>query len=182
MNVSAVKRLTVPEFLSWVEKQDQRRFELVRGDVVAMAPERAEHVQAKLAAAMALREAVRRAGVDCQAFVEGLAVVIDDETTYIPDALVTCGATAPSSLVAPNPVIVVEVLSPSSRRIDTTVKLTDYFRVPSLIHYLVVDLGRRHAVHYRRLGDGTFTLAIVRDGEIMFDPPGLTVAFAALFE
>jgi Uma2 family endonuclease len=182
MNVPAVKHLTVPEFLTWVEKQDHGRFELVRGDVVAMAPERAEHVQAKLAAAIALREAVRRAGVDCQAFVEGLSVVVDDETSYIPDALVTCGAPVASSLVAPNPVIVVEVLSPSSRRIDTTVKLSDYFRVPGLAHYLVVDLGRRHVVHYRRLADGTLTLAIVRDGEIVFDPPGLTVAAAALFE
>jgi Uma2 family endonuclease len=183
MNVPAIRRLTVPEFLSWVETQDRGRFELVRGDVVAMAPERAEHVQAKLAAAVALREAVRRAGVDCQAFVEGLSVVSDDETTYVPDALVTCGAVvARSSLVAPHPVIVVEVLSPSSARIDTTTKLADYFRVPGLIHYLVIDLGRRHAVHYRRLADGTFTHAIVRDGEILFDPPGIVVAVASLFE
>jgi Uma2 family endonuclease len=183
MSAPAVKRLTVPEFLSWVETQDRGRFELVRGEVVAMAPERAEHVQAKLAAAVALRDAVRRAGVDCRAFVEGLSVVIDDETTYVPDALVICGGPlASSSLIAPHPVIVVEVLSPSSRRIDTTAKLADYFRVPGLTHYLVIDLARRHAVHYRRLTDGTIALAIVRDGEIVFDPPGITVAAAALFE
>jgi Uma2 family endonuclease len=43
-------------------------------------------------------------------------------------------------MTAPNPVIVVEVLSPSTRGIDTTVKLADYFRVSGLRHYVIVDL------------------------------------------
>jgi Uma2 family endonuclease len=47
MNVPAVKRMTVPEFLAWAESQDQGRYELVRGEIVAMAPERLEHVHAE---------------------------------------------------------------------------------------------------------------------------------------
>ncbi len=42
-------------------------------------------------------------------------------------------------MTAPNPVVVVEVLSPSTRGIDTTVKLAGYFLVPSLKHYLIVE-------------------------------------------
>jgi Uma2 family endonuclease len=181
MNNLAVKRMTVAEFLSWAKAQDSGRFELVCGRIVAMAPERWEHVQAKQRAFRALEAAVERAGVTCQALVDGLAVAVDDETSYIPDALVNCGEPgAPDSLVAPNPVIVVEVLSPSTYGIDTAVKLADFFRVPSLKHRLIVDLGQQHVVHYRKQPDGTATVAVIAEGEIAFDPPGISVAVASL--
>jgi Uma2 family endonuclease len=183
MNAPAVKRMTVPEFLSWAQTQDERRFELVRGHIVGLAQESAELAHAKLLAAIALRDAIRRAGSECQAFVDGLAVVIDDDTSYQPDALVNCGGAVPAdSLVAPHPVIVVEALSPSTRDIDKTIKLADYFRVPGLHHYVVVDLGHRHVVHYRRQDDGKVAVAIVKDGEVVFDPPGLSIAVASLFD
>ncbi len=181
MNAPAVKRMTVPEFLAWAKAQDGGRFELVCGQIVAMAPERWEHVQAKQRAFRALEAAVERAGVACQALIDGLAVAVDDETSYIPDALVNCGEPgAPDALIAPNPVIVVEVLSPSTRGIDTTVKLADYFRVLSLKHYLIVDLGRRHVVHYRKQTDGTVTVVVMSEGEIAFDPPGISVTVVSL--
>jgi Uma2 family endonuclease len=148
MNNLAVKRMTVPEFLAWAETQENPRFELIDGQPVAMAPERSEQVQAKRYAANALESAIRSAGVVCE--VEGLAVAVDESTAYVPDALVNCGEpVARDSMTAPNPVIVVEVLSPSTRGMDTTVKPAGYFRVPSLKHYLIVDLGRQHVVHYR---------------------------------
>jgi Uma2 family endonuclease len=180
MGSLAIKRMTVPEFLAWVETQESGHYELINGQPVAMAPERAEHVQAKLWAAVALGAAVQRAGVGCQAFVEGLAVVIDEATAYEPDALVNGGGqVARDSMTAPNPVIVVEVLSPSTRGIDTTVKLAGYFLVPSLKHYLIVDLGRRHVVHYREQPDGPVTVTVMTEGEIAFDPPGIAVPVAS---
>src|SRR3984957_19054680 len=91
MNAPVTKRMTVPEFLAWAETQESGRYELIRGEIVAMAPERSEHVRAKQRAFLILGAAVRRAGVRCEAFVEGLAVVIGDETSYEPDTLVSCG-------------------------------------------------------------------------------------------
>jgi len=82
MNNLAIKRMTVPEFLAWAETQGNGRCELVCGQIVAMAPERWEHVQAKQRAFGALEAAVGRAGVACQALIDGLAVVVDDETSY----------------------------------------------------------------------------------------------------
>ena len=61
---------------------------------------------------------------------------IDDATAHEPDALVYCGPRlAPSSLEVPNPLIVVEVLSPSTRHVDAQ----GYFRLASVAHYLVID-------------------------------------------
>jgi Uma2 family endonuclease len=179
MNSVAIKRMSVAEFLVWAEAQDRRRFELIDGQPVAMAPERAKHVAAKLRATNALAAAIQRAGIRCEAFVEGLAVVVDGSTTFQPDALVNCGeAVAGDTMIAPNPVIVVEVLSPSTQRIDTTVKLAGYFRVTSLAHYLIVDLGQRHVVHYRKQADGT--VAVIADGDIALEPPGISVAVSSL--
>jgi Uma2 family endonuclease len=181
MSVPATQSMTVPEFLAWAESQEKARYELVHGQILAMAPERSEHVRAKRRAADALDAAIKRAGVPCEAFVEGLAVCIDQETSYIPDAPVNCGdPVAPDSMIAPAPMIVVEVLSPSTQALDKSAKLADYFRVPGLAHYLIIDLVRRHVVHYGRRADGVLAVNIVRDGDLLLDPPGISVSLSEL--
>lgn len=180
MSEPAVKRdLSVDEFLDWAEAQEHGRYELLRGKVVTMSPEPAGHARSKLNITRALTASIERSRIPCEAFVDSLAVVIDETTSYEPDVLVNCGPpVAPQSMKASNPVIVVEVLSPSTRNIDKSIKIPDYFRVPGLVHYLIVDLGRRNVLHYRRMTDGTITVAILRDGAITLDPPGLTLDVA----
>jgi Uma2 family endonuclease len=60
-------------------------------------------------------------------------VRIDDHTAYEPDALVYCDDNlAPDAMLIPNPIIVVEVLSPTTRHGDTSAKLIGYFKLPSV--------------------------------------------------
>ncbi len=126
--------LSREEYRRWAEAQPRGRYERVGGEVVAMAPERGAHLEIKAATWLALRQAIA-AGVPCQALPDGATVEIDDETDYEPDAVVNCGERMARDAVAvPNPVVVVEVLSPSTRSVDTGAKLTDYFRVPSVRH------------------------------------------------
>ena len=73
--------MTVPEFLAWAANQPRGRYELVRGEVVAMAPERARHNLVKAAVFRALRDAVARAGVPCTVFTDGMTVVTDNAIT-----------------------------------------------------------------------------------------------------
>lgn len=178
---AAAKRMDAEEFLSWVVTQEKGRYELYGGEIFAMAPERAGHAAAKFNAARALADAVARAGVPCQAFVDGLGVRIDDRTVYEPDALVNCGEPVPpESLLAPAPMIVVEVLSPTTHGVDTSIKLTDYFRLSSVMHYLIVDLQHRLALHYRRDG-ALIVLAVVDKGDLVLDPPGLSIKLDDIF-
>jgi len=80
-----------------------------------------------------------------------MAVRVNDRTVYEPDALVSCGPPLPRDAVeAGDPVIVVEVVSPSSRGIDRGAKLAAYFEVPSLRHYLIVDIEAQVVIHHRR--------------------------------
>ena len=124
---TALKHLTTDEFLLWAEGREGR-WELFDGVPVMMSPERVLHGDTKGEAYAALREALRRAGLPCRAYPDGVAVQISARTTYQPDALVSCGPRPPAGALAiAEPVVVVEVLSPSTASIDHGLKLSGYF-------------------------------------------------------
>ncbi len=170
------------EFQAWAAQQPRGRFERVGGRVVAMAPERAAHVRAKNAVWAALRDAIVANGIDCEALGDGMTVSVDADTDYEPDAPVNCGErTGDDAVAAPNPVVVVEVVSPSSRAMDSGAKLSDYFRVPSIRHYLIVRTDQRMVIHHQRRQDGVIEARLVGRGPIALDPPGITVEAEAFF-
>jgi Uma2 family endonuclease len=174
--------MTRDEYYRWAEAQPRGRFELVDGEVVAMAPERVAHMRAKLASVLALRQAIASAGLPCEALPDGATVGIGDDIAYEPDALVHCGAPlGDDALGSPEPVIVVEVTSPSNSRVDLVTKFADYFRVPSIRHHLIVHLGRRVVIHHRRTEDGRIESGILASGPIPLDPPGITIRMEELF-
>lgn len=173
MSDPARKRMTSDEFIAWAMEQGGR-YELVAGEIVAMAPERAAHARVKAHIWRRMTEAIETANLPCEAYPDGMAVEIDDDITYEPDASVRCGAPLPAdALKLRDPIIVVEVLSPSSRARDAGAKLADYFRLPSVRHYLVVRTEDRTVIHHARSDDGAIATRIVRDAPIMLDPPGI---------
>ncbi|HEX5958254.1 MAG TPA: Uma2 family endonuclease [Hyphomicrobiaceae bacterium] len=179
---SKPRRMTVSEFLAWADStQPQGRYELVRGEIVAMAPERVRHAVIKGPVFRALGDAIQRAGVPCTAFPDGLMVVIDDDHAREPDVSVQCGALADlDSMVLDAPLIVVEVVSSSSERTDRDVKLKEYFLVPSIQHYLIVDPARKAVIHHARNPGGDIAERIASAGEIDLTPPGMKVPVAEL--
>jgi Uma2 family endonuclease len=78
-------------------------------------------------------------------------------------------------------VIVLEVVSPSSRGIDTGAKLAGYFRLPSVRHYLVLDAEARAVVHHRRDASGSIATAILHDGALALHPPAVVIEVKELF-
>lgn len=171
-------RMTADEFIAWaMERPETEHYELVAGEVVAMVPERLAHVRAKQRIVRRLEEAIERAGLPCEAFVDGLAVAVDARTVFEPDALVRCGPKlADDAVRIDDPMIVVEVLSPSTRSVDTGLKFTEYFRLPSIRHYLVVRAETRTVVRHARTGDGSIATRLVHDGRLRLDPPGIELA------
>jgi len=179
--LEADRRYSREEYRRWCETQPRGRFERMDGRIVAMAPERAAHVRIKASVYIALKQALTRAGLDCEAMADGMTVETDD-SDYEPDALVNCGEpVADDAIAAPNPVIVVEVLSPGTAATDTGAKLAGYFKVPSIHHYLIVHPTRRTVIHHRRTGSGIET-GIVASGPIEMDPPGISITVDELYE
>jgi Uma2 family endonuclease len=111
-----------------------------------------------------------------------MTVKFDERTAYQPDALVHCEkALHDETVIVPAPVIVVEVLLPSTATLDTGAKLADYFRLPSLCHYLIVRTDRPTVIHHCR-GDGELIeTRIVTSGGIDLDPPGVTLELAQIY-
>lgn len=176
-------KMNADEFLAWAEQQEGK-YELHDGYVVpkncdpetrAMVPERARHVDVKLEATIALRQAIQAKNLRCRAHIDGLGVRISDGILYEPNALVRCGEPLDGDAVEiDDPIIVVEVLSPSTSGTDYGQKLRDYFSLPSVQHYLVIDPEDRHVVHYTRQdGVDTYLTRILATGPLTLDPPGI---------
>jgi Uma2 family endonuclease len=181
MTADPKARMTVDEYLAWTRTQPGR-YELLDGAVVAMPPEGAGHAERTAAVHAALLADIRARGHGCYALPDGMTVRIDDTTAYEPDAVVYCGEKLlPSAVEVPNPVIVVEVLSPSTRHIDLSAKLADYFRLPSISHYLIVDPERARIVHHARATGDTILTRIVSEGRIKLEPPGLEFAISDIY-
>ena len=174
--------LSRTEYRLWAEAQPRGRYERVAGKVMAMTPERVAHVRVKAQAWLALDRAIRAAGLSCEALADGIAVEVGDDTDYEPDAVVNCGERiAGDEVAAPNPIIVVEVLSPSTQSVDTGAKLADYFKVPSIRHCLIIRADRRGVTHHRRRDDGGIETRLLAEGGIALDPPGIEVAVADFY-
>lgn len=164
--------MTSDEFIVWAEAQPDAKFELHEGVVVAMAGERRLHGIVKGNCFAALSGQLAR---PCRAYVDGVAVKINETTTYIPDVVVDCGDQSDmQEMIASEPVIVAEVLSDSTSKIDTGAKLEGYFSVPAVRHYLLVDGADRRVVHHRREGNRIET-QILHAGDLTLDPPNLTL-------
>lgn len=182
MTAAPRPRMTADDFIAWATSRPEgERYELVAGELVAMSPERAGHNESKGNAYFALRLAIRERGLSCWVYADGMAVRVDDETIYEPDVLVRCGDRLDADAVeVTDPVVLVEITSPSTSRVDTHQKLADYFRIPSLRHYLIVNIKRRTVVQHERVEGGEVRTRIVTSGVIELRPPGLELEVAAL--
>jgi Uma2 family endonuclease len=172
------RRMTADEFIAWAMEQPRGRFELVGGEVVAMSPERLVHAEVKGLFFRRLAEEIERLGLGCSAYPDGVAVRIDEATIYEPDTLLRCGPKLPGNMVQViDPLVIVEVRSRSTQALDAGVKLVDYFRLPSLRHYLIVRAEERAVIHHQRRGDGDeITTRIIHDGApVELDPPGIVL-------
>ncbi len=175
-------RMTVDEFIDWAVTQPSGRFELLDGKVYAMSPERVAHARTKARVWQELDRAIGARGLPCEALPDGLTVPIDETTSYEPDVLVRCGEPLdPDAVKVADPIIVVEVVSRSSRGLDSGTKLVDYFKLPGLVHYLVIDPIRHVIVHHGRDGALGIRTTVHQDGALRLDPPGIEVAVAACF-
>ena len=176
-DTARLPRMTSDAFIAWAMQQPEgKRYELARGEIVAMAPERLSHALMKGQIYRKLAEAVETARLPCTVYPDGVAVVVDNETIYEPDTLVRCGEPLDGDgIKVLDAMIVVEVASPSTQALDAGAKLEDYFRIPTLRHYLIVRTKTQTVIHHARDEAGVITTRIIRDGTVDLDPPGIVL-------
>lgn len=105
--------------------QEERREELIGGNVVMMSPASAEHVYTAGSIYNIFKNYLK--GKNCIPFSDGLLVHLTDENKFVPDMMVVCDRSKiKSDGVHGAPDLVVEVLSPSTAKDDRTRKKEIY--------------------------------------------------------
>jgi Uma2 family endonuclease len=147
----APKRMTLAEFLEWDDGTD-RRYELLDGIPVMMAPSLEAHGELALALGAEIRARLRP---PCRVISKAGIIIADRaDTYYVADLAVTCAPREPGRRMVVAPVLVVEVLSPSTGQVDRWRKVADYRTLPSVREILVVFSDERRVEIQRRTPDG----------------------------
>jgi Uma2 family endonuclease len=139
------ERMSVAAFLDWDDGTDTR-YELIDGRVVAMNPPMAPHALLRTTLRAALLARMPHA---CRVYTGGGARNFADDWNFrVPDVVVSCTQSRKNWVEAP--ILVCEILSPSTARLDVTTKLDFYRSLPSVRESLVVRTVKRHVTLWRR--------------------------------
>jgi Uma2 family endonuclease len=135
MNIKPNLRMSKAAFIEWGASEEER-YELVAGRVITMPRPSLAHGLIVSNLLVALRSRLdRKQWVVIQEF--GLDA--GPETLRYPDIVVDGAGGRPKSYTATGPVLLVEVLSPSSVETDLGDKTVEYLHIPSLLAYIVLS-------------------------------------------
>ena len=176
-----VTKMTLDEYMAWERTQPQRN-EFHRGEVFAMTGGRRGHYQVIVNLVSELRGRLR--GTPCKVFGEGMKVQIGADTVLYPDVFVTCdGEYSSYDTVIRDPLLVIEVLSPSTMAYDSGRKFTLYRGLPTLREYVLIDPDHRTVQGFRRRAQDEWVLHDMSEGDrlelLCIDA---VVPFAELFD
>lgn len=167
---------TVEAFLARGERPGVRE-ELVAGRIVATAPPRDQHGTIVANATFEIRRRLQR---PCRV-VADTGVRIDETTLFVPDLVVSCAPRDADGRTV-DPVLVVEVLSPSTRQLDLGLKADAYSELPSCREIWLVDSERRWVRVWRRLAEGwSVTLPMRGSASFSSDVLGEAIELDALY-
>ncbi|MDQ2769938.1 MAG: Uma2 family endonuclease [Bacteroidota bacterium] len=129
---------TAEEYFA-LEAQSDVRHEFFEGEVFAMAGESIAHNTIAQNFVLALRPALR--GKTCRVQMEGIQLAVEANRHYTyPDIVVSCDPDDQrESRRLHHPLLIVEVLSPSTEAYDRGLKFNQYKKLTSLRHYLLVS-------------------------------------------
>lgn len=162
------------------------RHEFIGGEIYAMAGGNNRHNLIATNAVGILHSLLR--GNSCRAYNSDTKVRVqmqDHTRYYYPDALVVCDQNPEDDSFQDQPVIVIEVLSDSTRRTDLGEKRDAYLTLPSLASYLIIEQDQPRVTVHRRIPDKANFERKVYDGlETSIPLPEIdaALALADLFE
>jgi Uma2 family endonuclease len=153
----AYKLLTVEEFLDSCPNDD-RHYQLIDGVIVAMAPPALPHqtiaatLTARIVAAVEANRPNCAVGSQAGIAPQGLT----GRNHFESDIVVTCGSANDYRGINAEPLLIVEIQSPSTERDDHFVKLPHYQAIPSVGEILYIESERVAAIVYRREAAGNW--------------------------
>jgi Uma2 family endonuclease len=178
MSVAIRKPMTLEEFLAWEEGQELR-WEFDGFAPVAMTGGTVEQglIQANLIRALGNR----LHGGPCRVLGSHVKIAASGSIRY-PDALAVYSATTRGATVITDPVVVFEVLSPSTASVDRIVKNQEYRDTPSIRRYVMLEQDRPGAIIFGRSGDDWVGHVLAGDASMALPEIGIELPLAELYE
>jgi Uma2 family endonuclease len=168
-------KITPETFFAWVSGRDDR-YELVDGEVVMMAGAGRRHDTIVTNLISNIRPQTR--GDRCQTFTGDTYIATGPMNRRMPDMGIDCGNPADDSLTAEKPALIVEVLSPTTRSFDISVKLAEYKMLASLQYILFVDTENPSVQFFWRDAAGLWQDTVLTGLDARIELPSVNVALS----
>jgi Uma2 family endonuclease len=163
------------------ELESDIRHEYIGGDIYAMVGASDKHNLIILNLATELKPHTRN--TSCQLFVTDMKVRLDlnwNETFYYPDILLSCDQDDRESYYRTKPCLLVEVLSPSTERIDRREKMLAYTQIETLQEYILISQDKREVeLHHR---DNGWRTVVFNEGDVPIQCLNMTVSMDFIYE
>ena len=171
--------MTLAEFLAWEERQ-QLRHEFDGFGPVAMVGGTAGHAEIQRNLAVALGGRLR--GKPCRFYGGDLKFQVANGAVRYPDGMVVCSTVDRAATLVRDPVVVFEVLSPSTARVDRIAKAREYQATPSVRRYVMLEQDDVGATVYARSGEIWTHEILVADAILSLPEIGVELPLAELYE
>jgi Uma2 family endonuclease len=178
MSSIAENLMSLDEFLAW-EREQPERHEYARGVITMMTGGSLDHSTIASNLWTALRDRLR--GRACRAF-RGDAKVVANNSVRYPDLSVTCTFLRGTDDIVLEPVLVIEVISPSTEREHRGRKRFDYFATSSIQQYAIIEQEARRVDLYTRAGDRWTDEVIEGEAILRLSSIGVEVVLDAIYE
>jgi Uma2 family endonuclease len=177
MSIALRRPMSLDEFLDWEQTQESR-WEFDGFAPVAMTGGTAEHSTIQLNIYLAVGGRLRDR--PCRLFTADLKIIASGSIRY-PDAFVSCTPLPRGVLVVTDPVVVFEVLSPSTASTDIGAKNEEYRDTPSIQRYVMLAQDRQQATVFERIGGDWVGHIMSGDAVLLMPEIGIEVLLAELY-
>ncbi|WP_428483672.1 Uma2 family endonuclease [Rhodopila sp.] len=177
MSSAERQRRTVEAFLAW-EEQQPTRYEFDGVQPVAMTGGTADHSRVQLNLLSALKAGLR--GSSCEPFGSELKILAAGTVRY-PDAFVVCSPVLGKATYVTNPVVVFEMISPSTSGTDRIIKNQEYRDTSSIQRYVILEQDRQAAMVFARDHDDWTGHLIAGDAELHMPEINISLPLPELY-
>ncbi len=177
MSLTLRKPVSLAAFLEWEERQETK-YEFNGFEPVAMAGGTEAHAIMQVNLTVALSTRLR--GKPCRPYGSDMKIEVAGRIRY-PDAFVACTPVVPGATVRHDPVVVFEVLSPSTATKDQFEKNQDYRATPSIRRYVMLDQDRIAATVFAREGEDWIGRVVAERDTLLMPEIGIELPLAELY-
>jgi Uma2 family endonuclease len=177
MSVALQKPMTLAEFLVW-EEQQELRYEFDGFQPVAMTGGTLRHEAIGGTLRALLHQRLR--GNPCRPWGPNSKIEVAGRIRY-PDASVSCTQGRPGDTIVPAPVVVFEVLSPTTSRVDRIEKLREYQATLSIQRYVILEQDSIAAMVFSRHGDEWAVSALTEADVLRMPEISVELALAEIY-